>query len=308
MAAGILGRRYIRRFLRAFGSGGAMSTVALAMALFLAAMAEEFGLAFIIGAYTMGLALSRLDMTHEIQRRMTPLYEFLVPVFFCVSGMMVDVTSMGRMLGFGLVFAVAAVLAKLVGSGLGALPLGFNWRGALRIGFGMSPRQEVALIVAAIALAHGAISKDLYGAGVLMCLVATVVTPPALKASFNGASGLRREQKGRRKAMVRFRVELPGAEMADLVAIRMTRAFQQEEFFVHMREGAGLYEMRKDVITVFMHREDSVIEFSTAADSLQYARFIVLEEILALGDVFRDASRLVEMNDLKRSLFRGSSA
>ncbi|MFH1518438.1 MAG: cation:proton antiporter [Pseudomonadota bacterium] len=301
MALGILGRRYLRAFLKSFSSV-AVSAVALALALFLAALAEKFGLALIIGAYTIGLAFSRLDMAHEIRRRMTPLHEFLVPIVFCVSGMMVDVTSLHGVLFFGLVFASGCIFAKLAGSGLGAWPMGFNLRGVLRIGLGMSPRQEVALIVAATALAHGAISKDLYSAGVLMCLVATVITPPALKASFGPASGLRKEKKGRVKPMVHFHLALPGPEIAELVAGRMVRAFQQEEFYVHMREHAGLYEMRKEVMTVFMRRVDAALEFSAVADDLQYARFIVLEEMIALGDVFRDASRLVEMHDLKRTL------
>ena len=307
MALGILGRRYIRAFLKSFGGRGAMSTIALALALFLAALAERFGLALIIGAYTMGLALSRLDMAHEIQRRMTPLHEFLVPIFFCVSGMMVDITNLGGMLLFGLVFAVVAVLAKLVGSGLGAWPLGFNWRGVMRIGFGMTPRQEVALIVATTALAKGALGRDLYSAGVLMCLVTTVVTPPALKFAFGPESGLRKEKKGRRRPMVQFQVNLPGPEVADLAASRMVRAFQQEEFYVHMREGAGFYEMRKDTSVVFMRRKEAVLEFSAVPADLQYVRFIVLEEILALGDIFRDASRLVEMHDLKRALLEQAS-
>lgn len=302
MALGILGARPIRWFLRAFGGSGAMATAAFALALLLAALAEQFGLALIIGAYTMGLALSRLDMAHEIQRRMVPLHEFLVPVFFCVSGMMVDLRSIGGTLAFGLVFAAVCILAKLVGSGLGAWPMGFNLRGVLRIGFGMAPRQEVALVVAATAFAKGAIGKDLYGAGVLMCLAATVVSPPALKAVFNAASGQRKDRRGRSRRMVQLRLPLPGPEVAALVADRLVRAFQQEEFYIHIREGVNLYEMRKDRIAVFLKQDGADLEFSVNPNDLQYVRFVVLEEILALGDVFRDASRLVEMHDLKRAL------
>jgi len=302
IAGGILASRPIRVFLRAFGGSGAMSTVGLALALFLSALAEKFGLALIIGAYTMGLALSRLDMAHEIRRRMTPLYEFLVPLFFCVSGMMVDVRSFGGVLGFALIYTVVAIVAKLVGCGLCAGAFGFNLRGQLRIGLGMTPRQEVALIVAGVALARGAISNDLYGAGIFMTLAATLVTPPALARAFRGPSGLRREKRRPLRELARFRIELPSPEVAELVAERMAKAFQAEEFYAHIREGVGLYEMRKADIVIFMQRREKALEFATDPTQLQYARFVVLEEMLELNEVFRVASRSLEMDALRRSL------
>ncbi len=307
MAVGILGRRPLRRLLRSFGSGGNMATIALGLALLIAALAEEFGLALIIGAYTTGLALSRLDMAHEIQRRMAPLYDFLVPVFFCVSGMMVDFRSLSGVLVFGILFTVVAIASKILGCAAGAYPLGFNWLGVVRIGLGMTPRQEVALIVAGVALANGAITKDLYSAGVLMTVVASVITPPALKLAFNERSGLRVAKRDAHRPTQKFHIKLPGPEVAELVADRLARAFQQEEFYIHMREDVSLYELRKEEIVIFMQQRDSVIELRATPSDLEYARFVVLEEILALGDVFRDASRIVEMEGLKRELL-GSPA
>ena len=298
----ILGARYIGRFLKSFGGPAAVATVALAMALFLAALAEKAGLALIIGAYIMGLSLSRLDMIHELQRRIAPIYDFLVPVFFCVMGMMVDFRRFHGVALFGSVYAVAAIGGKLIGCGAGAYPLGFNLRGALRIGMGMAPRQEVAVIVAGTALAAGAIKSDLYSAAVLMTFVSTAVTPPILKHLFDDRPGLRREEKERKRPTARLRLKLAGPELATLVSDRMARAFRQEEFFVHRREELGLYEMRKDQITVFLRVEDSALEFTTQPDQIQYVRFVVLEEMIALREAFQEASQLMEMDELRRSL------
>ena len=302
MGVAILGSRYIGRFLKSFGQPGAVATVALALALFLAGLAEEFGLALIIGAYTMGLALSRLDMTHELQRRMAPIYELLVPVFFCVMGMMVDFRRLPGVIVFGGIYTVVAVAGKLIGCGVGAYALGFNLRGALRIGAGMSPRQEVALVVAGVALASGAIGGQLYSAAVLMAVVVTMLAPPALGYLFRGGSGLRKEEKETVRPRAKLEVKMPGPELAALVADRMARAFQQEEFYVHRREGVNLYEMLKDRMSVFLRVSDSTLEFSTQPDHLQYVRFIVLEEMIALGDVFREASQFAELDTLKRTL------
>ena len=307
MALGILGARHIGGFLKSFGGHGAIATVALALAFFLAAMADKVGLALIIGAYTMGLSLSRLDMTRELQRRMAPVYELLVPIFFCTMGMMVDFGRFRSMLLVGVVYTGAAILGKLIGCGLGACPMGFNLRGALRIGLGMLPRQEVALVVAAVALTSGAIGNDLYSVIILMAFVTSVITPPVLKHVFGGRPGLRRAEKEPARPTARLHVKLSGPELAELAADRMARAFRQEEFFVNLRKEIPLYEMRKEEIAVFLRVEDATLEFSSHPDHLQYVRFIVLEEMIALGEVFREASEFMEMDALKRSLLTRES-
>jgi Kef-type K+ transport system membrane component KefB len=48
----------------------------------------------------------------------------------------------------------------------------------------MLPRGEVALIIAGLGLAAGAIDRAIFGVAVLMTLVTTLVAPPALVALF----------------------------------------------------------------------------------------------------------------------------
>src|SRR3546814_9883053 len=47
---------------------------------------------------------------------------------------------------------ILAILGKMIGCGIAGLACGFNRLGAFRIGIGMIPRGEVALIVAGYAL------------------------------------------------------------------------------------------------------------------------------------------------------------
>ncbi|MDR1954741.1 MAG: cation:proton antiporter, partial [Candidatus Methanoplasma sp.] len=51
-------------------------------------------------------------------------------------------------------------------------------------GIGMAPRGEVGLIVAAIGLASGAMSSELYGVVVLMAVVTTIIAPPLFARAF----------------------------------------------------------------------------------------------------------------------------
>ena len=65
-AIGLLAARWIAKFLKkAFKSPVVIATMAFGLALCLAGFFEFMGLAMIIGAYVMGLALSRTDLKHK---------------------------------------------------------------------------------------------------------------------------------------------------------------------------------------------------------------------------------------------------
>ena len=183
---GILVAGRISDILQRFEVSGAAVALALAIALLAAGLAESFGLAMIIGAFSIGLALSGTDLAHKLDEPLRAIYFFLVPIFFVVMGTLVDVRAMGGILAFGLVITLAATIGKVAGAGLPALLVGFNRRGALRTGFGMLPRGEVALIMAGIGISKGILTNDLYGVAILMTIVTTAAAPPLLALSFRG--------------------------------------------------------------------------------------------------------------------------
>ena len=192
MAVGILFSKWISRALSSFRSSGASLALALAIAFLAAALAEMFGLAMIIGAYTIGLALSNTEVAEDLREPMESVFHALVPIFFVVMGMLVNFGAMGPVLGFGLVVSVLAVISKVVGCGVPALAVGFNRWGATRIGIGMMPRGEVALIVAGVGLSRGVIEADIFGVSIMMTLVTTVLAPMLLVPVFKrGGPGTR---------------------------------------------------------------------------------------------------------------------
>ncbi len=195
-AVGILIAPYLEKVLEKFSSTSALLCIPLALALLAAGLAEFFGLAFIIGAFSIGLALSTTRLGHLVEAAMLGIVDFLVPVFFVVMGMLVDVTSMQDGLVFGLIISVLAIFSKVVGSGGPALVSGFNLRGSTRIGVGMMPRGEVALIIAGIGLSHGIIGQDLFGVSILMTVITTLIAPTLLVPLFrSGGSGVRKLAK-----------------------------------------------------------------------------------------------------------------
>ena len=192
---GIVLSKRISNMLGKFQVSGAGLSLALGLAFFSAALAEMFGLAMIIGAFSMGLALSGTELAHRLDGPLRGVYAAMVPIFFVVMGTLVDVTSLGNVWVFGLALTGVAIIGKVAGSGIPALFAGFNRKGSFRIGIGMLPRGEVALIMAGIGVSQGIIGSDLFNVSIIMTIVTTVLAPLILSRSFSsGASGARAER------------------------------------------------------------------------------------------------------------------
>ena len=185
-AGAILLATPLRSVLERLKGPGVIAGCALALALLLSGLMEAIGhLSMIIGAYSMGLGLAKeKTFAHDLDRALQGTSVLLVPIFFCTMGMLVDFSAMQPALGFGVVFSLVAIVAKVLGCGLPALLVQFNPLGAARVGFGMLPRGEVALIVAGVGLANGIIDHQMFGVSIMMTLITTVVAPPILVKLF----------------------------------------------------------------------------------------------------------------------------
>lgn len=296
-ALGLLFARKITAAIKQFKSKEIIVSICFGLAMLLAGLAEMAGLAMIIGAYIMGLALSRTDLAHEIEEHLQGVYNILVPIFFCVMGMMVDFSAMKSTLLFGLVYSLLAVVSKVAGCGLPAWAMRFNLRGALRIGLGMLPRGEVALIVAGIGLAAGIIDRGTFGVAILMTVITTMLAPPLLVHSFQGGSGLRKEIKDGCEDIDSIALEFPSEDITDFLVNRFICTLQCEEFFVHrLHTDLPTYQVRKDEIMFVVVQEDAALRINTPMEHQPLVRLLLAEELLALSDLL-DASK--KMDDLQ---------
>ena len=192
---GVLLSKRISALFGRFRVSGAAMGLALGLAFLASALAEMFGLAMIIGAFSIGLALSGTDLAHRLEEPLRGVYAALIPIFFVVMGMLVDVTALGGVWQFGIAATALAIIGKVVGSGVPALFTGFNLFGAWRIGIGMLPRGEVALIMAGIGVGAGLIRQELFGVAIIVTVVTTVLAPLVLARSFpEGVPGLRSQE------------------------------------------------------------------------------------------------------------------
>jgi len=170
--------------------------------------AAKVGLAPIVGAFAAGLVLDEVHYKpaegrkeRDLQDLLQPVSTVLVPIFFVLMGLKVDLRLFARLdiLGLAAALTAAAILGKQVCS-IGVMERGLN---RLAIGLGMIPRGEVGLIFAGIGatlmlpnasgVSEPVISSAVFGAVVIMVIITTLITPIALKWSLGRKRTNKRE-------------------------------------------------------------------------------------------------------------------
>ncbi len=181
-----IGPRVIRRVrpgLQRLSTHDAPLVLSLALCLGLSVASTTIGMAAIIGAFFAGLIFADYSPEWNLQPRIHAINEFLSPFFFFTMGARLDLKVFNReVLITAAVITVLAFVSKIVGCGLPLLSQGRDI--ALKVGVGMSPRGEVALIVALIGLQINAISERAYAIVVFMTAITTIVPPFFIKRMF----------------------------------------------------------------------------------------------------------------------------
>jgi Kef-type K+ transport system membrane component KefB len=180
------------RFAARLPGEGLLVSFGIAFCFVVAYLAGRAGLAPIVGAFAAGLVLDDIQYKslrerdakkRDLRELLEPISSFLVPVFFVLMGMGVDLSAFAKpgVLGFAAVLTLAAVIGKQA-CALGVLEKGTS---RLAVGLGMIPRGEVGLIFASIGRTltlngERVVSDTVYAAVVVMVAVTTLVTPPLL--------------------------------------------------------------------------------------------------------------------------------
>ena len=207
----VIGHLLMPRMLHGAGrleTRGVLLTLAISCCLFLSWAATKVGLAPIIGAFAAGLILDEVHYKHgreqperDLNDLLQPVSTVLVPIFFVLMGLKVDLRLLTRVDILGLAFAltVAAIIGKQI-CALGVVERGVN---RLAVGLGMIPRGEVGLIFAGIGatlmlptasgVSEPVISSAIFGAVVIMVIITTLITPITLKWSLGRKRAHKRE-------------------------------------------------------------------------------------------------------------------
>ena len=146
---------------------------------------ERLGVHALFGAFLAGMCVPRLHHWHrQLERTIHPLVSvLLLPVFFAVTGIHTEFRELGgrSVLWWFILLLAIAIAGKIGGTYYGARLSHVAKRESLLLGFLMNTRGLVDLVVVNLALEAGAINTQLFTILVIIALITTAMTAPALK-------------------------------------------------------------------------------------------------------------------------------
>lgn len=184
IVAGWLGARFLLPRLLAFMSRSpeGLLVVALAWAFAFILGAEALQVSIELGALVAGVSMAQCPQNHELRRRIHPLVDLFLALFFVKLGAGLDPSALGRNLGLlgALVVFVVGVKPLLIAVILSAL--GQPRRESLLAGITLGQVSEFSLILATVAVGAGLLDPEILsvlGLLALASIAASSVLMPA---------------------------------------------------------------------------------------------------------------------------------
>lgn len=176
-----LADRIFARFEVQEHSQGRMLSLVMVLALLGAAATQALGMHAVFGGFVVGIAIGDSSRLREHTRQI--LHDFVMavftPVFFATIALRFDFAASFDARLVALVLTIACV-AKIAGAATGARLAGIAWRQATAIGFGLNSRGAMEILLALIALEAGIIGRRMFVALVVMAIVTSLLSGPAL--------------------------------------------------------------------------------------------------------------------------------
>lgn len=162
--------------------------VALSFLVLLASayLAEIIGIHALFGAFLAGVIMpANMNFRRVLMGKVEDVsLVLLLPLFFVFTGLRTQIGLLNQSHLWGVcgIIVLTAVAGKFGGSTLAARFVGQNWKDSLSIGALMNTRGLMELIVLNIGYDLGILSPEVFSMMVLMALVTTFMTAPALDA------------------------------------------------------------------------------------------------------------------------------
>jgi Kef-type K+ transport system membrane component KefB len=186
-------RPLLRRLVTSFRSEGRLTPDALAVVLvgvlLSAFTTEEIGVHAIFGAFVFGAILPRDEpgLIREVLQRVEQVSVLLLlPVFFVVAGLQVDIGGIGArgLLELAAILAVA-IGGKFLGAAAAARLSGVRHRQAVALGVLMNARGLTEIVILQVGAQLGVLDQQLFTLMVVMALATTVMTEPLLRRIYS---------------------------------------------------------------------------------------------------------------------------
>ncbi len=310
-----LGRWLIHKilpFLQAYTRwpGGVLG-FALTLALLGAAFTEWIGIHAIFGSFLVGVAIG--DSSHLRERTRVTIEHFVsfifAPVFFASIGLRVNfLTHLDPLLVVTVL--VIACACKLAGGTLGARWGKMPWRDAWAVGFAMNSRGAMEIILGLLALNADVIRQRLFVALVVMAIVTSMMSGPAMRLILRPARRrlqdalssklFLRELKAESRRAAIHKLTTVACEAAGLDARTVEGAVwaREEALSTGIGNGVALPHAQVEGLgkpLVAVGISESGIDFDAPDDRLAHVIFLILTPRDDLGAQLELASEIARL-------------
>jgi monovalent cation:H+ antiporter-2, CPA2 family len=184
-----IGRRFKNRaFLEAMSKGTIQigTRAVFALIIVLVAVSESVGAENILGAFLAGVLVSLLSPNQELVHKLDSFgYGFLIPIFFVMVGVKLDIWSLFSEPGLLLLIPVllfALLISKMI-------PVYFliRWydiKSVLAAGFLLTSTLSLVIAAATIGERIGVITPEMSGTFILVAIITSIITPIFFKKLF----------------------------------------------------------------------------------------------------------------------------
>lgn len=300
-------------FLQAYTKwpGGVLG-FALTLAMLGAAFTEWIGIHAIFGSFLVGVAIG--DSSHLRERTRVTIDHFVssifAPLFFASIGLRVNFISHFDALLALTVLAIACA-SKLAGGTIGARWGGMSARDSWAVGFAMNSRGAMEIILGLLALNAGLIRQRLFVALVIVALVTSMMSGPAMRCILRSIRKrrlhdflspklfLRELQAGSPRAAIRELAERAcDAAGLNVEAVDAAVWAREEAMSTGIGNGVAMPHARVDNLTspvVAVGISQAGIDFDAPDDKLANVIFLVLSPSGSAGAHLEIASEIARL-------------
>lgn len=188
----------LRRTRRHGENIGGGVTVAVLVALAFAVATQWIGVEGVLGAFIAGIVLgrSRFQQDAVLGHIESITVAFLAPVFFATAGLRVDLGLLvdNDAVGWAALLIAVAIIAKFIGSYVGARWARLSRREGVALGAGLNARGALEVVIATVGLSLGVLNDTAYTAVVLVPLITSLLSAVGLRLAVRNWEGTETER------------------------------------------------------------------------------------------------------------------